>query len=258
MSVASALGLLSLAGNGRTFEQIANGLHLTANKTAITDDFFEYMAKFQPGPLAILNKIYVQKSYEINDDFQNATKGKLSSGIESVDFKNSIETVQYINEFVERKTDNKIKNLIPLEILSSETRAIFINVIIFKRKWLFEFNEKFTDEGDFHISESETVPVDYMFQYDSFNHAVLHDLNATAVQMKYTHPKFSFIIILPNAIDGLPILEAKLNQFNLTKIEDEFKVKNVRLTVPKFKIEFDINLKGVLENVRICKKIYFI
>lgn len=256
LSVASAMGLLSLAGNGSTFEQIANGLRLKANKSAIGDHFFQYIAKFQPGPLAILNKIYVQETYEISEDFQNATRGKLSSGIESINFGNPIETARHINDFVERKTDQKIKGLIPPEALSAETRAILVNVIMFKRKWLHEFNKDSTRKGDFHISESETVSVDYMPQYDFFNHAVLDDLDATAVQMMYTHPKFSFIIILPNAIDGLPALEAKLNQFNLTKIVDKFKMKNVQLKVPKFKIEFDIDLNGVLKNVRICKTFY--
>ncbi|XP_055311217.1 serine protease inhibitor 42Dd-like isoform X3 [Sitodiplosis mosellana] len=253
LSVVSALGLVSQATGGNTFEQIKNGLHLTENQTIVADHFHKYFSKLQQGigktTLAILNQIYVQECYEINADFQDVAEKKFLSGVELVDFEDSIDTAEYINQFVKRKTNNKIKDLIEPHLLNSNTRAILVNAVSFKGMWLDEFEKPKTHKGDFYNTESETVLVDYMYKESQFNYAVFDSLDAAAVQMRYRNSNFSFIILLPRTIDGLSALEDKIKHFNLTKIVDKMQFKWIELKVPKFKIEFDINLNDILKNL---------
>ncbi|XP_055311216.1 serine protease inhibitor 42Dd-like isoform X2 [Sitodiplosis mosellana] len=199
--------------------------------------------------LAILNQIYVQECYEINADFQDVAEKKFLSGVELVDFEDSIDTAEYINQFVKRKTNNKIKDLIEPHLLNSNTRAILVNAVSFKGMWLDEFEKPKTHKGDFYNTESETVLVDYMYKESQFNYAVFDSLDAAAVQMRYRNSNFSFIILLPRTIDGLSALEDKIKHFNLTKIVDKMQFKWIELKVPKFKIEFDINLNDILKNL---------
>lgn len=250
----SALGLLSQASNGTTFEEIKNGLNLVGNKLVLADHFHNYLGQLRQGvgktTLGIFNQIYVQQCYEIGKDFRDVAEKKFFSVIESVKFEESVETAQFINQFVEKNTNNKIKNVIEPDSLSPDTPAILINVISFRGIWENEFDKKETYKGDFYNTKSETVPVNYMSQDYFFENAVFEDLDATAVQMRYVNSNFSFIIVLPRSIEGLSALETKLNNFNLTKIADKMKRKWVELSIPKFRIEFDINLNDVLNSVR--------
>lgn len=253
LSVVRALGLLSQATAGNTFEEIKNGLHLTENKTSVADHFQEYFGKLKQGigntTLTIFNQIYVQECYEINENFQNVAENKFSSGVELVDFEDSIDTAQFINQFIERKTNKKIKDSIDPDLLSSDTRAIVVNAITLKGKWLDEFDKHKAYKGDFYVTKSETVFVDYMFKESHFEYTVFDELEASAVQMRYINSNLSFIILLPRTINGLSGLETKLNNFNLIKIIEKLQFQWVELTVPKFKIKFNINLNDVLKNV---------
>lgn len=249
----SALGLLSQASTGTTFEEIRKSLHLMGNKTLLADHFYEYFGKLRQGigktTLAIFNQIYVQECYEINKTFRDVAEKKFSSGVKTVNFENSIDTAESINQFVQQSTNNKIKNLIKPDALTPDTRAILVNAISFKGIWVNEFDKHKTHTGDFYITDDETVPVDYMYQETDFKYAKLDDLEAAAVQMGYQGSNFSFIILLPHTIDGLSALETKIKNFNFTKIIDAMQFQWVELTVPKFKIEFDIKLNDALTNV---------
>lgn len=255
LSVASALGFLSQAANGTTFEEMKNGLHLKGEKATLAAHFNEYFHKLQQGSgnktLAIFNQIFVQNGFEINENFRNVAVEKFLSGVQLVNFKDSVETAKTINGFVAEKTDNKIQDLIPSDALNEDTRAILVNAVAFTGKWSKVFER--TRESKFHINESEIVPVDLMFNDDDFPYGVFNDLNATAVQMWYANSNYSLVIVLPHSINGLPELETKLKNYDLRKIVDGLQYQSINLAVPKFQISFNINLNSALKNVCMLK-----
>lgn len=253
LSVSTALGLLSYAANGHTFEELKNGLHLTSNKAAIASQFLQHADLLNKNAgnatFSIANKIYVQKGYKLNKHFQEVAAKNFKSGADSLNFGNSVESAQTINRFVEQKTSGKIRNLIKPDMLTSDTRSVLVNAIHFKGKWEHEF--KSTHEGDFQVTETETVPANYMFKVDYCNFAKIRELDATALEMKYANSGFSFGIILPESLTGLSALEAKLKDYDFAKITNQFLETSINVKVPKFTVEFEINLNDVLKKVRI-------
>ena len=66
-------------------------------------------------------------------------KKNYRAGLHEVNFKTSPETVeaarQIINAWVEKETNEKIKNLIPDKVLTQDARLVLTNAIYFKGDW---------------------------------------------------------------------------------------------------------------------------
>lgn len=253
LSVASALALLAQGTEGNTFEELRKGLHLTGDKATTANQFAEYYGLLKKSvgqsTLSIANQIYVQIGHSINKNFEEVAVKKFFSGIDSLDFAKSDASAKTINQFVEEKTMEKIKDLIKPDMLSADTRVVLVNAIYFKGNWEYQFDKESTTEGDFYINESETVPVDFMHIKKKFNYAILEDLDATALEMKYANSNFSFVIVLPNSRTGLSALEGKLKNYDLAEITNKMHKQEVEVTIPKFKVEFEINLNDVLKKL---------
>ena len=82
-----------------------------------------------------------------------------------------------------------------------------------------------------------------------FNYAELDDLGASALQIQYYKSDFSMIFILPNRRTGLSALEAKLTDYDLSSIIDEMSITKIDVSIPKFSVEFEMELNDALKNV---------
>lgn len=60
---------------------------------------------------------------------------KFSCGVQSLNFGNNIQSAQIINNFIENKTHDKIKNFIQSESINDNTKIMLINAIYFKSNW---------------------------------------------------------------------------------------------------------------------------
>lgn len=113
-----------------------------------------------------------------------------------------------------------------------------------------KFDKTVTAPDDFYVSENETVQVDFMKIESNFHLSYIFELDASALEMKYANSKYSFIILLRRSRTGLSTLETKLKNFDLKKIIDSFWYpKEVDVKIPKFKVEHEIKLNEILENV---------
>lgn len=245
--------LTYLGANGNTFEELRKGLRLSNDKSVIANNFHDYYVMLDrsvgKSTFSIANQIYVMTGYKIHPQFQEIAVKKFSSGIEALNFADAAPSARHINKFVEEKTKDKIKNLIAPDMLSGDTRVVLVNAIYFKGNWEHQFNKDRTYEGDFFVSETEKTTVEFMTMKKKFNYVVLDKLDATALEMKYAHSNFSFVIVLPNQRSGLAALEKKLRDWDLTKLTNDMYPQEVDVTIPKFKVEFEINLNDVLKKV---------
>lgn len=227
---------------------------MNIDKAAAANQFQQYYGLLEKSvgksTLSIANQIYVKTGFQLNKNFQEVAVNNFFSGIDALDFAKNVESAKAINQFVEEKTREKIKDLIKPNMLNADTRVVLVNAIYFKGDWEHQFKKENTREGDFYISETETVPVNFMHSKKRFNYGVFDDLDATALEMKYANSNFSFVIVLPNSRTGLSALESKLKTFDLAKISEKMYSQEVQVTIPKFKVEFEINLNDALKKVR--------
>lgn len=170
-----------------------------------------------------------------------------------MNFNNSAESAQVINQFVESKTNNKIKDIVNADSLDADTRVILVNAIYFNGTWEHTFDKYQTEEQDFYINDADKISTDFMHKKRYFNYTDSADLDATALEMNYDNSELSFLIILPKKRTGLSALESKLQNYDLSKMVDQMYSAEVDVEIPKFSINFDIKLNEVLEKVCILR-----
>lgn len=67
-----------------------------------------------------------------------------------------------INDWVENKTNNKIKDLIPQGSLDPSSRLVITNAIYFNGTWDKKFDKSLTKDDDFKLNNGESVKVPMM------------------------------------------------------------------------------------------------
>lgn len=266
-AVATAIALLSQATDGNTFKEIKEALYLSDNKSAIANEFQEHNELLRSGAgnasLLVVNQIYVSKDFQINGNFQELAVNNFRSGVQLVDFSKS-EAAGIINRFIEENTNEKIKDLFKAEDLDAATRAVLVNAVHFKGSWIIAFSESSTRKQKFYNGEwffeyFKSVEVDFMNTKDQyFNYADLDDLDASALQIQYSKSDFSMIFILPNRRTGLSALESKLTDYDLSSVTDEMSIIKMDVSIPKFTVEFRMELNDVLKNVCITFEFFHI
>ena len=75
-----------------------------------------------------------------------------------------------MNDWVETKTKENIKNLIPEGVLNSGTLLTLVNAIYFKGIWQNQFAKRVTRSQEFFLSKREKVKVKTMKLKTNFKH----------------------------------------------------------------------------------------
>lgn len=139
-STAFALSLFSQATNGQTFEELQKGLHLNSDKAKIADRFHEYFELVQKSAggseLLIANHIYVKNDHELKADFQEVADKVFHSGVEKVNFMESVDAAKVINQFVDEKTKGNIKTIVKPSMFDQNTSVVLVNAVSFKSLWV--------------------------------------------------------------------------------------------------------------------------
>uniref|UniRef100_A0A3P8SDK2 Serpin B6 n=1 Tax=Amphiprion percula TaxID=161767 RepID=A0A3P8SDK2_AMPPE len=206
-----------------------------------------------PYALSLANRLYGEKSYQFIEEFLADIKKEYKAELESVDFKSSAEEVRVnINEWVEKQTQGKIKDLLGKNAVDGLTRLVLVNAIYFKGNWNQKFNEKDTADAAFKINKNDTKEVKMMRLTSTFPVAVIPELNSRVLEMPYKGKDLSMLILLPDQIEddstGLEKLESKLTYEKFVEWTSPV-MKNeieVQVSLPRFKLEEKYDMKDVL------------
>ncbi|XP_057196227.1 leukocyte elastase inhibitor-like isoform X2 [Triplophysa rosa] len=226
-------------------------IHSSFNKlmSALNKPGVQYM-------LSLANRLYGEKSYQFIDKFIRDSQKYYQAGLEPVDFITNAEAARVnINNWVEKQTQGKINNLLAKGVVSPMTRLVLVNAIYFKSNWEKKFPKEATVEKQFKLNKNETKPVKMMNQKSKFPLTFIQEVNSQILELPYVGKNLSMLIVLPNQIEdnttGLQKLEKTLTYEKLmdwTK-PDNMSVQEVRISLPKFKMEQTYNMKSLLKSL---------
>jgi serpin B len=235
---------------GQTAEELRTALHLSDDPAKIQSAVKAMLSNLKTKEgckLCIANKMYVTKGVPLQNEFQEIVKEVYFADSENIDFTKKEEAAETMNSWVEKETENKISNLVDSKLLNELTRIVLINALYFKGDWKEKFDLANTEKMNFYKTPSETVKVDAMTnkRFKFFSICISEELNAKVLKLPI-HGDASMMFVLPNERDGLAELES-----NIDKVFSscEFEEKLVNVFLPKFKIEYQIDFKAVLENL---------
>uniref|UniRef100_A0A8C2R1Z5 Serpin family A member 12 n=1 Tax=Capra hircus TaxID=9925 RepID=A0A8C2R1Z5_CAPHI len=166
--------------------------------------------------------------------------------IQMIDFSDTEKAKKAISHHVAEKTHTKITDLIT--DLNPETILCLVNHIFFKGILKRAFQPNLTQKEDFFLNDKTKVQVDMMRKTEQMLYSRSEELFATMVKMPFKG-NVSLILMLPdaghfdNALKKLTAKRAKLQKTSNFRL--------VHLTLPKFKITFEINFKHLLPKINL-------
>ncbi|MFA5623868.1 MAG: serpin family protein [Bradymonadales bacterium] len=198
--------------------------------------------------LRIANKIYVEKSFKLLDEYSAVLREHYRSAAKQLDFKNEAEPSRLaINDWVSQNTNQRINDLLPPDSINDLTRLVLVNALYFKAAWQHAFNSDLNKELIFRGINGETK-VTGMKTTKSFS--AFKAENFSALLLPYApHGEFAMLIMLPHSDDGVDALTASLSPELIREILHASKEYNVNLTLPKFKQENSVKAKELFRSL---------
>ena len=198
--------------------------------------------------LTVANALWGQKNYGFLEDFLKLIETSYDGRLNEVDFVRAAETARKtINAWVEKKTNDKIKNLISEGVLDSMTRLVLTNAIYFKGNWAKQFKENRTKDASFTLADDQKIDVATMNQKAEFGYMETDTFQA--LELPYVDDELSMVILLPKKFDALDEFEKTLTPENLTQRLAKIHKREVVVFVPKFKMTSQFGLASVLNSM---------
>ncbi|XP_067634274.1 serine protease inhibitor 42Dd-like [Eurosta solidaginis] len=247
VAIQTALGLAYYGADGKTAKELQRTLHAQSqSRNGIAKSYYKLLHSFvkPKTTLEIANKIYAKDALVIEQEFRDAAQKYFDSDAEQLDFTDEPKAVELINKWLAEKTNGKITNV--LDNIEPDINVALVNAIYFKAKWARPFMDDETSDRDFWINENVTVKVPTMFADNWYNYADYADLDAKAIELFFENTDLRMWFILPNKRGGLHELEQKLKSVDFNAFEDRWQWSSVTVNLPKFKFEFDTDLKPYL------------
>lgn len=238
-SISTALAMTYSGAQGDTEKQMARTLHFNLPQSQIHPAFSALQAETQSSKeyaLAIANRLWGQKGYPFNQDFLEHINAQYQGGFETVDYKNDPEgSRKIINQWVETKTRDKIKNLLASRDITALTRLILTNAIYFKGNWVAQFDPKKTIQANFALEDGKMVTAPLMMQTGNFNY--LEAAKFQLLELPYAGHRLAMLVLLPRKGVALADVEQLLTPENLRAWRASMEMDQVRVFLPRFKTE---------------------
>lgn len=191
--------------------------------------------------LNIANSIWYRDNFYVEQEFINTNQNFYSAEVKALDF-GSPSAIDIINNWVEEKTNDKIKDII--KQISPNTVMFLINAIYFNGIWTYEFDEERTENSDFFLSDGSTVKVPTMYLEENLMYS--ENEIFSSVELFYGAGNYSMIILLPNNDKSTGDIVNELTKETWDDWNNSYNEEEVLVALPKFKFEFEDSLNNPL------------
>ncbi len=251
-SLSTALAMTYAGARGQTAQQMAEVLHFQLPPEKLHPAFGELRRtwdvkdKERGYRLSVANRLWGQEGFDVLPGFLAITREDYGAELAQVDFSSQTEAARRrINSWVEEQTQGKIQDLIAKGVLNAMTRLVLTNAISFKGDWTEPFRKEATQVAPFHISVRQQTDVPLMHQKDDFRYWAGDGLKV--LELPYGKGDLAMLLLLPDELEGLSALEAKLTTENLSRWQLGLRNQDVRIDLPRFKLTSEFELADVLK-----------
>ncbi|RKU24896.1 proteinase inhibitor I4 serpin [Candidatus Poribacteria bacterium] len=238
LSVSIALTMTLNGASGETEQAMTDTLQLQdIDRDSINSTYQQLQEKLKTDDtkvaLTIANSLWGHQEIQFIPTFLQQNTHYFNAEISSLDFSDPT-TLSIINQWVSYNTDGKIPKI--LDRIASNEVLFLINAVYFKGAWQNEFDPSQTKDGKFYLSSGNEKTVPMMSR--TGNYEVFSGENFQAINLPYGEGEISMYVFLPSKESDLNELLDGINIDSWEEWLSDFRVRNVRLQIPKFKIEY--------------------
>lgn len=255
-SALTPLALLALASEGESHDELLETLGFPNDNSVKTS--FQTLKNdlnaISKVHIKIANRLYVSTDIKLDQSVNALSTSAFSTDVKSVDFQNRVKTAGDINKWIDKQTNGRITEMVSSQELSADIRAMIVDTIYFKGRWKTPFDKKQSILGDFYLDKYNTTKLNFMTVRGYSKYGENKQLDAKLLEMAYEGEEATFLIVLPNNVDGLQDLISKLREPSaLATAVSEMSLHNVKTLLPKFKIETETDLKEILLQLNVSR-----
>lgn len=251
-SIAEAFAMLTIGAQGETAQEMEKVLHLTPSSLLLMGQLHQKLSTDAKNPtqLHLANALWLQEDLSLLNLFQLALKQNFNSTVKKVNFeKEPAQAVKTINEWVEKQTQGKIRQLFNFNDITKQTRLVLTSAIYMRAQWAHLFDTKLTAKANFKVTERQTLEVDMMKIIETYPLYVSDDF--ALIELPYLTEaskdlQLALTILLPHENTDFSSLEESLNFDNWQVWNGKMLSRRVQLMLPRFKVEDRLNLNQTL------------
>ena len=242
LSIKYALKMLQEGASDNTYTQIEE---IVGNSNLPTYRNIE-------NTLSLANGIFIRDTYYqyVKDNYKDILVNKYNAEIRQDEF----QSAKNANEWIEEKTFGKIENMLNDDIVTNpDLQMLLINALAIDMEWKNQFDENDTNGRKFYLADGTEMIATMMSREsssDDISYYMGDDITAITIDLKeYEETQLEFMALMPNTnleqyvdsltMDNIEEITQKLNSASNTKA-------GVKLNIPKFEFDYDLNLKDDL------------
>jgi serpin B len=224
---------------GDTAVQMAKVLHLDGPADRTFDVAGSLVASYggpgQKVTVHVANRLFGEKTYAFEQPYLARVQRAFGAPLEPMDFKGAAEESRArINAWVAGETKDRIKDLVPPSGVRDTTRLALVNAVYFLGEWASPFSKSATSPAPFFIGKGESKDVPTMHQDEHVPFAAMAGVKL--VELPYQNGALAMTFVLPDAVDGLDALEARLDPALLERWIGAMTTARVNVAIPKLEI----------------------
>ena len=256
-SISLALAMTYAGASGNTEKQMAEALHFTlpqdrlhpamnALDQEIASNAQTNNNKDDGFRLNIANGIWGQTGFPFLSDYLDLLAQNYGAGMHLADFVHAADASRKaINDWVAQQTQGKITDLFPPGSLDNTTRLVLANAIYFKAAWDSPFDSNGTKNEPFTLLDGSQSSVPMMHSKSETAYLYSQGSNYQAVGLPYADSNVMMVVLMP-APGKFNDFEAGLTDAQLDGILTGMTNEQLDLSMPKFKVESELDLKSTL------------
>ncbi len=259
-SVSTAFAMARAGARGKTAEEMDRVLHLPGDAgpsfrtlVAAFSEPRRIVVRDEGGKkdlpayeLSIANGLWSQAGWAFEPEFEKAIAEDYGAEFGELDFKKGPEARAAINGWVEKKTKDRIKDLLPEGQPTPQTRLVLANAVYFKAAWMHAFDKAATKEDAFHAPGGD-VKAPLLHETERLPYADAGDVQV--LELPYLAGETSMLVVLPKAADGLAAVEGALSAEKVAAWTKALGTTQVAVTLPKFKYTRSLDLVPALTSL---------
>ncbi len=247
-SLRHALGATYIGARGETAREMSTALGLASSPEQAASLARAELAAWQKArgstDLLVASRLWVDDGFTLRPDYVKTAEA-FGAAPETVRYAKPEEARSTINAWVAKKTNDKIKELLPQGSVDPQTRLVVTNAIWFKGSWALQFPKEATKDEPFKLgTKSVTVPM--MHLTDTFRFAAVS--GAKLLEMPYGDSQLAMLVVLPDDVQGLARIESSLTAETLEQWMNALARKRVNVTFPRFTFRSGGTMSGALKD----------
>jgi serpin B len=238
-SITTALAMTWGGANGATAAEMQAVLRFDGDAKTIAPRWGQLSRALQdPGralKLQMANRLFGEQGYPFERAFLDATKSAYGAALEPLSFTTEPDAARgHINAWVEGRTEHRIKDLLPPQAITTDTRLVLVNAIYFLAEWASPFTKEGTSPQDFTVGATKK-PVPTMHGSKRYRYAKAD--NVAVLELPYRGNDTAMLVILPDRADGLADLERTIDATKLAAWSGALEADEVIVSLPKFVVD---------------------